>query len=255
MELTKENYHSVEARMAYMGSSSFKEFMKCEACALAKCKGEIDEKKTTALLVGSYVDAFFSNETAEFIKNTPEIFKKDGTLKSDFAKADDIIESIKSDEMMMKYLSGEHQVIMTGTIAGVPFKIKIDSYFPGKAIVDQKIMSSMDKVWMDGEWKNFVEAFGYQFQGAIYQEIVRQNTGQKLPFILAVATKEEVCSKALLQIDDEDLEAALEVVKEYAPRYQAIKEGKIEPSRCGKCNYCKSTTKVTGIFSYHILDE
>lgn len=256
MELTNENYHSVEARMAYMGSSQFKDFMKCESCALVKCKGEVDEKKTTALLVGSYVDAYFSNEMKEFIANTPELFKKDGTLKSDFSKADDIIKSIEEDEMMMKYLGGEHQVIMTGSIAGVPFKIKIDSYFPDKLIVDQKVMASLSPVWDDEErvWKNFVDAFQYQIQGAIYREIVYQNTGKKLPFVLAVATKEEICDKALLQIDDEDLDEALELVKELAPRFQAIKEGKIKPSSCGKCNYCKGNKKVTGIFSYHSLD-
>jgi len=255
MNLTNKNYHSVEARMAYMGSSQFKDFMKCEACTLARCKGEVEDKKSVALLVGSYVDAYFSNELKDFIANTPELFKKDGTLKSDFAKADDIIKAIEEDEMLMKYLGGEHQVIMTGEIAGVPFKIKIDSYFPDKAIVDQKVMANMEKVWVDGVgWQNFVNAYGYEIQGAIYREIVRQNTGKTLPFILAVATKEEVCDKALLQIDDIDLDIALEKVKELAPRFQAIKEGKIEPNSCERCNYCKSKKKVTGIKSFHECD-
>jgi len=207
-------------------------------------------------LVGSYVDAYFSNELEQFIKNTPEIFKKDGTLKSDFAQADTIIEKIKSDEMMSKYLGGEHQVIMTGVIAGVKFKIKIDSYFPDKIIVDQKVMASMDEVWVEGKgWINFAEAYGYVIQGAIYREIVRQNTGKVFPFVLAVATKEEVTDMALLRIDDEDLDKALELVKELAPRFDAIKKGEIQPSRCEKCNYCKGTRKVEGIKSYHVLDR
>jgi len=262
MKLTNENYHSVEARMAFMGSSQYKDFTKCQACALAKCKGEIEEKKTTALLVGSYVDAYFSKEMDEFKANTPDIFTKQGTLKSDFIKADDIIKAIEDDSMMMKYLGGQHQVIMTGIIAGVPFKIKIDSYFPGKAIVDQKIMSSMEKVWVEGEgWKNFVYAWGYDIQAYIYQEVVRQNTidsehpnGLIIPFILAVTTKEEVPDKALLQIDQDDIDATGELVKKNAPIFQEIKEGKREPEKCEHCNYCRKMNKVTGIKSFHVCD-
>ena len=38
---------------------------------------------------------------------------------------------------------------------------------------------------------HFWKAWGYDIQGAIYQEVVRQNTGILLPFGLAVATKEK----------------------------------------------------------------
>ena len=47
----------------------------------------------------------------------------------------------------MKYLNGEHQVIMTGEINKVPVKIKIDSYFKDKCIVDLKCMASMDLIF------------------------------------------------------------------------------------------------------------
>lgn len=256
MELTNENYHSVEAKKIYMGSSQFKDFLKCEKCALAKIKGEIVEEKTTALLMGSYIDAHFSNEMDDFRHNNPEIFTKNGTLKSDYLKCEEIIKVIEEDEMLMKYLSGEHQVIMTGEISGVPFKIKIDSYHPDKIIVDQKIVKDLELVWDEEEHckKNFVEYWGYDIQGAIYREIVRQNTGKTLPFVLAVTTKEKTPRKALLRIDDKDLDKALEVVKKLAPRFQKIKNGEIEPNGCDNCDYCLSKKKVTGIFSYHTLD-
>ena len=59
MKLTNENYFSKEADMEYMSVSQFKAFEQCEAAALASVKGEWERTKTTALLVGSYVDAHF----------------------------------------------------------------------------------------------------------------------------------------------------------------------------------------------------
>lgn len=259
MELNNDNYHGTEARKIYMGSSQFKDFYYgCEKEALAKVNGEIEEKSSDALLFGSYVDAYFSNELADFTLKHPEMFNsKTGELKAAFKNVEDVIKAIEEDTNLLKMLSGQHQVIMTGEISGVPFKIKIDSYHPGKYIVDQKVMKDMEPLWIERDGKNirtdFIDAFGYDIQGCIYQEIVRQNTGLKLPFILAVTTKEENPDKALIQIDQEYLDAALEVVKEWAPRYDAIKRGLIKPNGCGKCSVCRKFKKVLGIQSYKKL--
>ena len=40
----------------------------------------------------------------------------------------ELIEQTKQDEKFMRYLDGEHQKIMTGTIFGVDWRIKIDNY-------------------------------------------------------------------------------------------------------------------------------
>lgn len=270
MELTNENYHSSEASMEYLGSSQYKAFKQCMSKELAKIKGEYVEESTDALLIGSYIDAYFSDEMEDFKKkHSEDMFTKSGTLRSEYKRADEIIEFINKDPVMKKSLSGQHQVIMTGTIAGVPFKIKIDSYFPGKAIIDQKIMRDMEPVYNENEhcYENFVEHWGYNIQGAIYTEIVRQNTGQTLPFILSVTTKEKIPSKALLRLDAEDLEVALDEVKRLAPIFHKYKHGEAlsdEDKRtleyygvkecCGTCDYCKSKYMVQNIVSYHELD-
>lgn len=259
MELNNQNYHSKEARLEYMGSSQFKDFCKCPKEALAKINGEIEEEKSDALLFGSYVDAYFSDELDEFMSANAEYLynKKNGELKAAFKNVYDVIGAIESDEKLLKYLKGEHQVIMTGEIAGVKFKIKIDSYFPDKVIVDQKIIRTLDKIWVERDGYNvftdFIDAFGYDIQGAIYQSIVEQNTGKKLPFVLAVATKEDVPDKALIEIDQEYLDAALKKVEELAPKFDAMKKGLIEPYGCGRCSICRNEKKVTGIQSYKKL--
>ena len=257
MELNNENYFSPEANLEYMSASQFKDFMKCEKDAIAKIIGETFEEPSKAMLVGSYVDAYFSGEMDEFKVKNPQIFKKDGTLLKDFEKANEIIAAIESDELLMQYLNGKHQVIMTGEINGVKFKIKVDSLLPD-CIVDQKIMSSIQElIWVEKDGRNvkvdFVEAFGYDIQGAIYQEIVRQNTGKKLPFVLAVTTKEENPDKALIEIDQYYLDKALKLVQELAPHYELVKQGVVKPVGCGKCPSCRIGLKVTGVVSYETL--
>ena len=260
--LTNENYHSTEARKRYLGSSQFKDFLKCEKEALAKVNGEVEEKSTDALLFGSYVDAYFSNELEDFVPRHPELFTKTGDFKAQFKNIDTVIEKIEGDAFMSKYLSGEHQVIMTGVIGGEPFKIKIDSYHPDKLIVDQKIIKDLEPVWVEkvdqnGNVRNvktdFVDAYGYLYQAAIYQEIVRQNTGKKLPFVLAVTTKEEEPLNKLIRIDQEYMDEVLQEVIELAPRFGAIKRGEIAPESCGKCSVCRKGMKVEGVESYKKL--
>ena len=256
MKLTQDNYYSIEANMEYMSASEFKDFLQCERQALAKAKGEYVEQPSKAMLVGSYVDSYFSGELDKFKQEHSEIFKKDGTLLKDYEQANEIIKSIEDDDLMMKMLGGRKQVIMSGKINNVPFKIKVDSLLPN-IIVDQKIMSSYrDLIWVDNGHRqkvDFIEAYGYDIQGAIYQWIVEQNTGKKLPFVLAVATKEENCDKALIQIDQEYLDKALELVKSKCERYDRIKKGLLYPVGCGHCPTCRKNKKVKEIVSYKEL--
>jgi hypothetical protein len=71
-----------------------------------------------------------------------------------------------------------------------------------------------------------------------------------LPFILAVGTKEKETDIAALYIEDADLSAKLQEVEALAPHFQDIKEGKIAPIRCEKCDYCKATRNLSKIINY-----
>lgn len=245
MKLTQRNYFSRKANMEYMSVSQFKAFERCQAAALAEIKGKYKQEKTTALLVGSYVDACFEGTLANFIKHNPEIFKKDGTLKADYLQAETIIHRILKDKLFMEYLSGKKQVMMTGTIADIPIKIKIDSLLPDK-IVDLKIMRDFENVYhAENGSQPWFEAWGYDLQGAVYQEIVRQNLGVQLPFYLAAATKEKITDIDIVHINQKMLDFALERFKTDAPMFDAIKKGIIEPERCNVCAHCKTTKILT----------
>ena len=272
MELTRENYFSQEAQMAYMGSSQFKDFLSCEAAALAKIQGRYKPPASRSMLVGSYVDAWYSGELPDFTERHPDMFKKDRTLKADFLAANAIIDRMQADQLYSLLMSGEKQAIRTGKIAGVPFKIKIDSLldaaacrqiaeeFPGAApalgfgdgaIVDQKVMRDLGDVWSDEERRMvpFAQAWGYDIQGAIYQAV----EGHMMPFILAVGTREEPADLAALYIPDDALRAKLYEVEDLAPRFQAIKEGREEPRRCERCPWCRATRTLRTIVDFREL--
>lgn len=240
--LNNENYFSPEMQMKYMGVSQFKSFEKCEAEALADLTGEYIHKETQALIVGSYVDAYFEGTLDKFrVTHLDSLFKRDGSLKKEYQIADKVIERIERDDMMMKFLDAPKQVIMTGIISDVPVKIKVDALHPDK-ICDLKVMRDFEPMYVPEQGKmSWIEAWRYDLQGAVYQEIVRQNTGEKLPFYLVSATKEEEPDIGIFEVPQELLDFELEHFAKYVQGYQLIKQGIIEPERCEKCNYCKST--------------
>ncbi len=252
MKLDNKNYFSKEARSIYTGSSEIKAFLKCEACALAELNGEWEEEKSKSMLVSSYIDAAISDELVEFEQQNPEIFTKSGDLKADYRLAEDVFNQMQKDEMFMKYLNGENQKIMTGEISGVPIKIKIDSYHKDKCIVDLKCMANFDLIWNEAthQKENFIDYYDYILQGALYQEIVRQNTGRQLPFIIAAATKQKYSERVLLQIPQEKMNLKLDFLMQYLPHLQNLKQGQENPTNCEKCNYCISKKQCDGIYYY-----
>lgn len=269
LKLTAENYYSPEANWQYMSASQFKSFRKCESAAMAELRGEWNRPSSTALLVGSYVDAYFSGELEQFKAEHPEIFNKNGTLKADFEKAHAACERLNRDELARMLLAGKHQIIKTGKIAGVWYKTKSDSLltakqveaickkfpnvriivpFGGGMIVDLKYMKDLEDIWDEDQHEkvSFTEFWGYDIQGAIYQEV----DGKMLPFVLVAVTKEAATDIEAMFIPDEDLAFALSEVEALSPRYAAIKRGEIEPVGCGKCAYCRNTKRLTGIKHY-----
>lgn len=243
--LTSENYYSPEASRAYMSVSQFKSFCKCEAAAMAEISGEYTRPKTTALLVGSYVDAHFEGTLDSFKGQNPEIFTLKGELRADYKQAEEIIARCEKDKLFMEYMSGTKQEIFTGEIDGVPFKIKIDSYHKGKMIVDLKTSRGLERIM----GISLVEKFGYDTQGGVYREI----EGNHLPFFLAIVTKETPVNIEIAQINQWNLDQAMQELRKKLPRIAAVKKGEAEPSRCGICPYCVSTKVLTEAIDSDLL--
>lgn len=253
VELNEKNYFSNEMNVKYTGSSQIKSFLSCETKTLAELKGEWIEEKSDSMLVSSYIDEAISGTLDNFKEENPQIFTQKGELKAQYKIAEKVLEQIKNDPMFYKYVNGDHQKIMTGKISGVPVKIKIDSYFKDKLIVDLKAMKDFALSWNNetNQKENFIEMYDYILQAALYQEIDYQNNEKRLPFIIAACTKQQFSERALLSIPQEEMDMKLEFLKNYLPHIQELKEGKVQPTCCGKCNYCLSKKKTEKIYDYN----
>ena len=248
MTLTNDNYYSQEANRAYLSVSQYKSFIRCEAAALAELNGEWLRPKTTALLVGSYVDSWFEGTLSEFQTANPEIYTKQGNLKVDFVLAEELIERVQQDKLFMDYMAGEKQRIYTAELFGAKWKIKIDSLLPDR-IVDLKVMRSMDRIM----GKSFVEHWGYDLQMAIYEAVYRAVTGRSMETYLAVVTKQDPPDLEVIEIPKWRREELLGDVEKHIPRILAVKTGLAVPERCGVCDYCRATKKLTEPIDFELV--
>lgn len=255
MKLTEETYFTPKASQEFFSVSQFKSFLDCEASALAQIRGEWERPMTKALLEGSYVDAHFSGTMDYFLMKHNEVLNsRTGKPKAEYVKARAAIERAESDPFFMEFMTGDRQVILTGELFGERWKAKIDVLSDDK-IVDLKYIKDTNKVYKKGEWKTFVDAYGYDLQGYIYQKLVEQETGKQLPFYLAVITKEDPCDLMVIEIPQKLLNVCEGMVQHYVKRFGAIKRGEIEPVRCEKCAYCRETKKLKSVTNYEDLME
>lgn len=259
-QLTASNYYDKEQSWHYLSVSLFKDFEQCEAAALAKLKDEWQpDRSPTALLVGNYLHSYFESEAAHkaFIEaNKAEILakagKNKGEPKADYQQAEKMIKILSSDLRFKSLYQGDKEVIVTGELYGVQWKGKIDclnlkqGYF-----VDLKTTKDIDgKEWspIDHRKYGFIKNYGYYYQMAVYQELIKQTFGVDcVPFIVAVS-KQDIPAKRAFDFSDVDdqyeLQAAMDDIKANQPRIQKIMNGEIKPERCGKCEYCRLTAEL-----------
>lgn len=257
MELTKDNYYSVEADRYYMSVSQYKSFLRCEAAAMAKLNEEYIQPKSDALLFGSYVHSWLDGTLEEFKKENPELFSargpSKGELKSSYKLADEMIRTLESDPMCMMALTGEKEVIMIGELSGAPWKIRMDVYNPlaGRFSDLKTVKGIHDKYWHEGSYTSFVEAFGYLKQLAVYTEIESQNRGGEwLESYLVAISKQDPPDKAIITADFDRLRLELGELDNHMPRILSVKYGHQKPSSCGTCDYCRRHKKVTKVIHY-----
>ncbi len=256
MVLNESNYYGEEAGREYMSVSQFKNFTRCEAAALAEIKGEYIPERGRALLLGSYVDEMLTGTEEsqnKFVEeNRAELFKKNGDPYADVVQAIEAIKRVKEQPLMLKYLDGEHQTIMTGEIEGVPVKGKFDSYRSGEFVADLKYLKDFRS---PNFFENAISYYGYDMQMAVYRELVRQNGGGELPCYLVIVTKQDPPDVAVAEVNEFDLDTALTRFKAGVRRFQDIKEGKVQPERCDAhdCAYCRATKVLTEPIDSNLL--
>ena len=244
--VTSENYYSREADLAYFSASQIKAFKKCEACAMATLNGEYERPMSQALLQGQFVDECLTGDYAEWVMKHPEVAKRDGNLKAEFMQCQEMVSRARRDDLFMEYMKGDHQAIFCGKLFGVPFKAKLD-VITSERIVDLKTVRDFSTVYLPGQGRvDFATAWDWPLQMAIYQRLVENMIGKRLPCYLAVITKETPPDIRIVQVDQERMDAELAWLEQVLPRYEAVKSGAIDPERCEGCAWCRQTRVLMG---------
>ncbi|WP_059050018.1 PD-(D/E)XK nuclease-like domain-containing protein [Paenibacillus senegalimassiliensis] len=262
MKLTPENYYSQEANEYYMSVSQYKDFLKCEAAALAKVKGEYQDIKKDALLLGSYVHAALESEEAFdlFKSDNAEIYTAKKELKAPYKMANKMIDSVLSDDLCNIVLEGDKEVILTAELFGIPWKAKLDvlNRWNGRFTDIKTVKGIRDKYWNGQRYVSFIQQYQYDVQMSVYAEIERlsgvENPDYLEPTILAVS-KEDVPDKEIIYFDTELIQEKLREVSGNIGRVMSVKRGDEQPVGCGKCDYCKSRKKLDGMTYYLDLLE
>jgi len=278
MELTRENYYKAEANQEFLSCSAYDSYMECEAAALAKERGRFRPKASKAFVLGNYFHTYFESQEAhdEFIKDhaedlftktsiTPKVLKS-GIVKiptpvklADTKKIDTMIRTVMNDDLMRRFIEmpGENEKIMTGTLFGVPWKMRMDKVVPG-IIIDYKTCASIWETSYDPEQQRrvtFVEKYGYTKRAAVYREIYKQNMGEYPLFLLLCVSKEDPPDKEPILVSNEQvLQYELSKIQDRTPRIQRIRDGSIKPLRCGTCEYCRLTKQCRSIKTHTEID-
>lgn len=274
--LDKDNYYSREADRHYLSASQYEAFLECEAAAMAKLQGRYTPEESEALLVGRYFHSWFEGE-AEFkqfcAENSSKIFKIKETKArgieivgkyAPFEVADRMIAKANADPMIKQLidLPGENEIMMHGKLFGMyPWKIRLDKYIPDKRlIIDWKTVANIQEVtWSakEGAKVTFIENFNYMMRAAVYIEIEKQFTGKQTDpvFMLVCLSKQDPPDKEMILLNHRQrLDLELEKIQERIGRIQRIKDGLIVPTRCGHCEYCRSTKKIFSPIEYFKLE-
>lgn len=126
MILTPDNYHSPEARAAYISSSDIKLARRCEAMWRAQDQGLYQPPEhTEAFTYGQLFEAALTGQAEAYIARHPELLLTrglgKGTLRSAYADALELAQAVRRSPFLADLIDRcRKQVIFTGTLGGIP---------------------------------------------------------------------------------------------------------------------------------------
>lgn len=240
-EKEKEKEHTMKD---YISFSSWSQYKKCEAKALAMDKGEWTFEQTEAMLVSKYIEALVigtEEEVAQFfIENPIAANSRTGEPKAAFKNAEHVAEKCKADPVFMAMLQGDTQYKLEGVINGV--KVKGIADVVQDYITDLKAMANFTRAWnpVKRHKESFIEQRDYATQGAIYRELYYQMYEERLPFFLAATTKEEYPKRVVADFPEEVLDIKLAQFADSLPHIMEVRAGTVPPKTCNDCDYCRT---------------
>ena len=166
IKLDRDNYYTPEADIRYMSCSQYQAWLECEAAETARLEGRYSEEPTEAFIVGNYLHTYFESPEAhrafctlhadKIYKTKP--IKGETVLTGKYAayeKADEMINALESYPAAKAFIGkpGENEVIFTGELFGMPWRIRVDKYIPSmNALIDYKTCADLWKTEYDPDY-------------------------------------------------------------------------------------------------------
>lgn len=243
LTLDPGNYHSPEARALWLSSSDVKKAMRCEAAWAA---GEREDEDKNAFVFGHLFEALVTGEEYD----NPLVYSSKGPtkgqVKAEYKPAYDMAKAVRRSSMLAEIIDrSRKQVIMTGEIGGLPFRMMCDLLDVDGSIYDIKSARSFAPQYDDGHaaYRDWWAIWEYPVQLWIYREIARQN-GLTVPRVGLIAAAKDNADVQALTFSRETMEAAEADARYTIERMAAIRRGDT-PEPCGHCRWCVGQKIIT----------
>ena len=232
-------------------------------------KTEQREPATIPMIVGNYFELPFFDPAGKdaFLKENEELiwpkgryYQKDygrfkagdqKDLPAEFKKADLIIKTIADTQPdIIRWLKGDHQVKLEGEIGGVHILAYADIIRIEKGetwIVDLKCLKPLNDYWneLTRRYEKWWER--YVMQVAVYRELYHQMTGEVARMAVLACSKEKPPNFQFPEINDEEkIAEEMDLFEKYCFLARKIANGTEKARRCGSCDYCRKTVKISG---------
>lgn len=253
VNVTKDNYYSSEAGKAYLSNSQFNAMLECSAKAMAELEGRYVQPDIEHLLVGQYthMELLTPEGMDEWMKRNGEnvVSQKTKRRYAAFDVAQRMIDRVKVEPDAMALLSGEHERIITFDLGGAKWKAQLDvaDFDPATpSITDLKTAKDFEPRWDDKAKTRVPWYEGYWRQMAVYRAAYKSVLNVEPALYVVGVSKQEPSAIALLNFDNvARLDAEIAYIESKVEEIVAIKDGKVKPTHCGTCAYCRIHKPIT----------
>lgn len=261
-------YYCLEMDQNYLSFSSVKALEACQAAHMAKLYEGYQRPGQNAehFLVGKLTEALVTDqdEFEKLMKENEGILVSSrgatkGSLKSSFKPIYDYANALTGQPAIMELLDTDNQPVFLFEFAGYPFKAKLDAYKPHSHIADLKTTKEdlMGLVWCQelGCKVPWWQKNRYELQAALYQEAVRQKTGELLPYFIVGVQKQNdgAPNVDIIEVPQDLMDRTLESLKHSLEIIGPVWHGEEEPERCEFCHYCRSSKVLKSVLDKEAL--
>lgn len=249
-------YYCLDMDRNYLSFSSVKALETCQSAHMAKLYDGYVKPDMNAehFLVGKLTEALVTDQE-EFDRllkrHESEIISTRGAtkgyLKAAFKPVYEYADALKKQDAVMELLDTNNQPVFLFEFAGYPFKAKLDAYKPGSHIADLKTTKEdiMGLVWCTemGCKVPWWQKSRYELQAALYQEAVRQKTGEKLPYFIVGVQKQNdgAPNVDIVEVPQDLMDRTLQQLEHSLEIIGPVWMREEEPQRCEFCHHCRST--------------